>query len=71
MEVDSKKSATESEVAGSRAGNLAYSIQLPAFLLIMCYNGYTMNELFIEAGCRIEVDDVTQEEVILTDNMDP
>ena len=29
-----------------------------------------MNELFIKAGCRIEVDDVTQEEVILTDNMD-
>ena len=35
VEVDSKKSATESEVAGSRVGNRVYSIQLPAFLSIM------------------------------------
>ena len=72
MEVESKKSAARNFECGSRVGNCVFLIlYITTILSIICYNGFTMRELFIEAGCRIEVDDVTQEEVILTDNMDP
>ena len=41
---DFKKIRGQEICRGSRLGNVSYTIQLPVFLSIMCYNGLLLGE---------------------------